>query len=238
VKQSRRIEVWDLPVRFFHWAIVVLVVVSFVTAKLDDKLWPSFLPGQMQCHLLSGATILALVLFRIVWGVVGGGHASFRRFLYGPVAGFVYVRDWLRRPDHPERRHYLGHNPVGGWMVFVLLALLLAQATAGLFATDDILFDGPLRKYVSEETSKTITAWHHRAQWAFYLLVGLHVLAVIAYMVLRRENLVGPMFTGRKSLTDGARAVDEGAGRRASLMLAIVILAVTAAAVTALVKYA
>jgi cytochrome b len=227
VKQ-RRVEVWDLPVRVFHWAVVVLVVISFITAKL----------GRMDLHLWSGATILALVLFRIVWGFVGGGYASFRRFLYGPVAGVVYLRDWLRAPGHPERRHYLGHNPVGGWMVFVLLFVLLAQAASGLFATDDILFDGPLRKYVSEATSAKLTTWHHRGQWVFFALVGLHVLAVIAYIVLRRENLVGPMFSGWKSLGEGAKAVDEQPPRRARLGVAAAILVAIAAAVTALVKFA
>ena len=226
----RRVQVWDLPTRLFHWLIVLLVITSVVTAKLGGP-W-------LRWHLASGATILTLVAFRLVWGFVGGGYARFRRFAYGPLAGLRYLRDWLRPPGHPERRHYLGHNPVGGWMVFLLLALLAAQAASGLFATDDILFDGPLRKYVSESTSAKLTTWHHRAQWVFFALVGLHVLAVIGYMVLRKENLIRPMFTGWKSLGEGARAVDEQPRHHSRLGLAAAILAVTALAVTALVKLA
>ena len=232
MKQPRRIEVWDLPVRLFHWLIVILVVCSFVTAKL----------GNMDLHLWSGAGILALVLFRLIWGFVGNRYARFASFAYGPVAGLRYLRDWLRRPTDRNRRHYLGHNPVGGWMVFALLALLAWQATIGLFANDDILFDGPLRKYVSDETSAQLTSWHHRGEWVFYVLIALHVLAVLGYAVLRRENLVGPMFTGRKAIEPEVRPVDEptdeaGAGRP-SLVLALVIFAITFGAVIAVVKLA
>jgi len=226
--EGRRVAVWDLPVRLFHWAIVVLVVVSVVTAKL----------GRMDLHLWSGGAILALVAFRLVWGFVGGGYARFARFLYGPPAGLAYLRDWLRRPDHPARRHYLGHNPIGGWMVLLLLALLAAQATSGLFATDDILFDGPLRKYVSEATSAKLTTWHRYGEKALYICVGLHVAAVLGYLLLRRENLIKPMLTGDKLVPPGHVPADEASAGRPRLVLALVILAVTFGAVTALLKLA
>ncbi|MDX2225070.1 MAG: cytochrome b/b6 domain-containing protein [Rhodospirillaceae bacterium] len=228
MKQPRRVEVWDLPVRVFHWAIVILVVVSFISAKL----------GKMELHLWSGAGVLALVLFRLVWGFIGNPYARFASFAYGPVAAIGYLRDWLRRPHDPQRRHYLGHNPVGGWMVFVLLALLLWQATIGLFANDDILFDGPLRKHVSDATTATLTSWHKRGEWIFYGLVGMHVAAVLGYLVLRRENLVGPMFTGRKAIEPEVRPVDEAPAKRPSLVLALIVLAITWGGVIAVIKLA
>lgn len=236
MKQPRRVEVWDLPVRVFHWAIVVLVVGAFVTAKL----------GKMDLHLWCGASILALVLFRLAWGFLGNRHARFIGFAYGPLAGLRYLRDWLRPARDPARRHYLGHNPVGGWMVFVLLALLLWQATIGLFANDDILFDGPLRKYVSDATSATLTSWHKRGEWVFYVLIGLHVLAVLGYLVLHHENLIRPMVTGRKTVEPGIRPADatsggledEATAGRSSLVLALLVLAIALGAVIALVKLA
>jgi len=229
VKQvGRRVAVWDLPVRLFHWLLVLLVIGAVVTVKL----------GRMDQHLYFGVAILALVAFRLVWGFVGGGYARFAAFLYGPVAAIHYLRDWLRPANHPDRRHYLGHNPVGGWMVFVLLALLGGQAVLGLFANDDILFDGPLRKYVSDATSAKMTYWHHLGENILYACVGLHVAAVVGYLVLRKENLVGPMVTGVKLVDPARRPVDEAPASRPRLVLALAIVAIAAGAAIALVKLA
>lgn len=229
VKQvGRRVAVWDLPVRLFHWVLVLLVIGAVVTAKL----------GYMDQHLFFGVAILALVGFRLVWGFVGGGYARFAAFLYGPAAAIHYLRDWLRPANHPERRHYLGHNPVGGWMVLALLALLGGQAVLGLFANDDILFDGPLRKYVSDAASARMTHWHHLGEKLLYACVGLHVAAVIGYLALRKENLIGPMLSGVKLLDPAHPPVDETPASRPRLVLACAILAIAAGAAIALVKLA
>ena len=132
---ERRILVWDLPVRLFHWLLVMLVIVSFVTGELGGT-W-------MQIHLWSGYTILGLLLFRLAWGFIGGHHARFSSFVRGPNAVRRYARTlW----DRSAPRH-LGHNPLGGWSVLAMLLLLLFQVATGLFANDDIFTQGSCRLY-------------------------------------------------------------------------------------------
>jgi len=181
------VTVWDLPVRVVHWSLVALVAVLMVSAKL----------GEMQIHGKAGLVMIGLVLFRLCWGVVGTPNARFVSFLRGPGAVASYAWAFLRgrAPRH------LGHNPLGGWMVAVLLTVLLVQAVLGLFATDDILFDGPLAHLVSSSTSAFLTGLHKLLFKALLALVGLHVLGVLAHLVVERENLVRPMLTGRKRLS-------------------------------------
>lgn len=157
----------------------------------------------MRWHALSGQAILVLVSFRILWGFVGSRHARFGDFLYGPRAILDFIRRMLSR-EHP---HYLGHNPLGGWMVLVLLLVLLAQASAGLFANDDIAFEGPLYPLIGKDLSDTLTSWHKLS--GRYLIIGLvlmHVGAVIYHRVAMGEKLVRAMVTGRKEWPAGLAA--------------------------------
>lgn len=179
---SRR--VWDAPVRIFHWAIVGLVVTSWVTAD----------QGFMRIHQWSGSALLALLLFRLAWGLFGSSTARFSGFVRSPFAAFRYLRA-LSRSDPPK---YAGHNPAGGWMVLALLSLLCAQVTTGLFANDGLGFMGPLALQVAADDSDRLTSLHG---WLFnllLLLVWLHVVAVFFYLLVKRENLILPMLTGRK----------------------------------------
>ena len=129
-------RIWDLPTRLFHWVFAALIVFSFVTGKM----------GQMEWHVLSGKTILALLLFRIAWGFAGGGYARFVEFVKGPGETIGYALGVLRG----TARRYLGHNPLGGWSIVAMLVLVALQASTGLFATDDIYTDGPLAHLVSD----------------------------------------------------------------------------------------
>ena len=165
----------------------MLVIVSFVTGKLGGT-W-------MQVHLWSGYTILSLLLFRLAWGVIGGHHARFSSFVRGPNAVLQYTRT-LR--DRSAPRH-LGHNPLGGWSVLAMLLLLLFQVVTGLFANDDIFTQGPLYPWVSKATSDWLTEIHEINQVVLLILICVHLAAVLFYLVVKRENLIGPMFTGRKS---------------------------------------
>ena len=184
---ERSILVWDLPVRVFHWLLVMLVVVSFVTGELGGT-W-------MQVHLWSGYAILGLLLFRLVWGFIGGHHARFLSFVRGPNAVLHYARTlW----DRSAPRH-LGHNPLGGWSVLAMLFLLLFQVVTGLFANDDIFTQGPLYPWVGKTISDWLTEIHEMNQGALLVLICVHVAAVLFYLVVKRENLIGPMVTGRKS---------------------------------------
>lgn len=181
---KRETAVWDLPVRLTHWSFLTLVVVLLASGKL----------GHMDVHAKAGYAVLALAVFRWAWGLVGSAHARFSDFLHGPrtVAAYALAFARGRAPRH------LGHNPLGGWMVMTLLVVLTVQAALGLFANDDILFEGPLAYLVSSSASAMLTGLHKLLFKALLALVAIHVLGVVLHGVIERENLVIPMLTGRK----------------------------------------
>lgn len=174
--------VWDLPVRLFHWALVGLVAFQAFSG-----LWGG--PAEMVWHGRAGYAIFTLVVFRLAWGIVGGRHARFSDFVRGPGAVIRYLRSGTGSSS--------GHNPLGALSVIAMLAVLLVQAGTGLFANDDILFDGPLMHLVGKELSDTLTGYHYLSSRALLALVVLHF-AAIAFYRLRGENLVTPMITGQK----------------------------------------
>ncbi|SKA11042.1 Cytochrome b [Enhydrobacter aerosaccus] len=191
-KGNESIRVWDLPVRLFHWGLVVLMTVSYFTGRAGGD-WMKF-------HFWSGYAILTLLLFRICWGFVGSTTARFSDFIKGPAATLAHLGD-LFRPGRPRE---VGHNPLGGLMVVVLLVAVLAQVAAGLFSADTDMgtVSGPLANLIADKWVDKATAFHHLWVKVLLVLVGLHVLAVFAYLVLKRQNLVRPMVTGRKPMDD------------------------------------
>lgn len=218
-----QVRVWDVPVRLFHWLLVLLFAFMFLSGTLKGE-W-------MAWHMRSGYAILALVLFRIAWGFAGSTHARFSNFLAGPSACIVFARKLLARAP----AHSAGHNPLGGWMVLALLLGLLFQIGTGLFANDDILVEGPLAPLVTKAVSDQLTSWHY---WNVKLLLALaaaHILAVLYHAVFMKENLIGAMFTGVKKMPANAVAGSAPA-RLASPWLALVLFAVAAIAVYLIVK--
>ncbi len=199
-------RVWDAPTRLFHWAIVVLVAVSYTSVQLD---W-------LDIHFLSGYTLLTLLLFRLAWGFVGSETSRFHQFLRSPLAGFRHLAQFTRREPDNE----VGHNAAGGWMILVLLGLLAVQVTTGLFSNDDATADGPLRHLVSKATSDRISSVHAFNFNLILAAIGLHVLAILAYALIKKHNLLWPMITGRKRLPGATRQP-----RMASPLLALLILA-------------
>jgi len=178
---STHVRVWDIPIRLFHWSIVVLLLVSWVSAD----------QGFMKVHLWSGLTVLALLLFRVLWGLFGSTTARFVDFLHPPRKVVAYLRG-------QEKALYAGHNPAGGWMVAVMIGVLLAQALTGLFSNDGLHFTGPLALWVSDDVSTRITGLHGTIFNIILVLVWLHVVAVGFYLLVKNHNLVAAMFTGRK----------------------------------------
>ena len=200
------ILVWDAP--------TALVFVSWLSAD----------QGYMTVHLLSGLTLLALLLFRLAWGFFGSTTARFGDFLHAPPRVLRYLR------GRGQRLH-AGHNPAGGAMVMVLIAVLLAQAVTVLFATDSLHFTGPLALLVSEDASLRLTTLHGTIFNLILLLVWLHVVAVGLYLLVKGDNLIRPMVTGRKPAShvpDGLRLVFTHP------VIAVLLLAVSIALVTAL----
>jgi cytochrome b len=211
---AREIRVWDPWVRLVHWSIVLLLPFSYWTAETDRWEW----------HFYSGYAIMTLVLFRIAWGLVGSDTARFGNFLRSPREAIAHLRH-LRTPP---REAEIGHNAAGGWMVLALLLLLLAQASAGLFADDLILTRGPLARWAGEAVSDRATAIHLRVFWVIVGAAVLHILAIIAYRVLRGQNLVRAMISGRQRVAAGDPAATP---RMASPVLALALLAIAALAV-------
>jgi cytochrome b len=203
--------VWDLPLRLVHWSLVVSFVGAFVTNRLGVA-W-------FDWHVRFGYAILALVVFRILWGFLGAKHARFSNFVRSPAMTLSYALR-LARGEAPS---YVGHNPLGALMVVALLLGLGTDAGMGLFANDEIFNSGPLAGAVTKETSLALTSLHRRG---FYLLAAaavIHVAAVLVHVFVKRENLVRAMITGRKP-RDLVRADDEIPSSRVRLAAALVLL--------------
>ena len=207
-----RMKVWDAPTRLFHLAIVLLIAISYVTAKYASGANMALLT---KLHFLSGYTMLTLLLFRLAWGFVGSETSRFGQFLRNPLEGFQHLRQFGRREPDDQ----VGHNAAGGWMVLVLLITLAVQAVTGLFTFDDVP-EGPLGGTVSESTAYWLTAVHRANFNVILVLIALHVVAVAAYAVIKRQNLVWPMITGRKRLPGATRQP-----RMASPLLALLLVA-------------
>lgn len=216
----KTVTVWDLPTRLFHWTLVILMIAQWLTAENSET---------MDYHVWGGYAVLALVLFRLIWGFVGSDTARFGDFLRGPGAALEYAKA-LRRGETP---HYLGHNPMGGWSIVAMLALLLIQAGTGLFANDDILIEGPLYAWVSKGTSDWLTSIHKLSFNLLLLVIAVHISAVLFYLLVKRENLIHPMLSGRKRLPP---TLVSSAPRIVSPWLGLTVFAVAVAAVWLLVR--
>jgi cytochrome b len=182
-----RVRVWDLPTRIVHWSMVLLFAFSWWTAE----------KGELEWHRWSGYSLTALVLFRLYWGFFGGSTARFAQFLRGPRA----VASYLRGASSVAP----GHNPVGAWSVVFMLALLATQIVLGLFAVDvDGIESGPLSSLVSFDTGREAAELHETTFNVLLAVIGVHILAAFYYLAVRKQNLIGAMFTGRRTL-DGAQ---------------------------------
>ncbi len=176
-----RVRVWDVPTRLVHWLFVVLVGVSWWTAET----------GRLEWHRWSGYAVLGVLLFRIYWGFFGSSTARFGRFVHGPRG----VLDYMRGRWTPAA----GHNPLGSWSVVALIVLLLVQVGLGLFAVDvDGIESGPLSMYVDFDTGRTCAGLHNLIFKILQIVILVHVLAVLFYLVFKKENLIGAMVTGKR----------------------------------------
>lgn len=200
---THTILVWDLPTRLFHWLLASAVTGAVITAKIGGN--------AMIWHGRLGLLIIGLLGFRLVWGLLGSHTARFARFVRGPAAIRAYLRGQWQG---------IGHSPLGALSVLAMLLVLGAQAASGLVANDDIAFNGPLYTAVSKAVSDALTGWHRRGEWAVFGLVGLHLAAVLFYTLIRKEPLVRPMITGRKTVARPRPAAPKG-GSALGLVLAL-----------------
>jgi cytochrome b len=216
------IRVWDLPTRLFHWLLAAAVVGLVITANVGGN-W-------MNWHLRLGYAVLTLLLFRLVWGFVGGHWSRFGSFLYAPSSVLAYLRGRAK----PE--HRVGHTPLGALSVFALLLILLAQVTTGLMSDDEIAFFGPLVRFVSGDTVVMATSYHKNVgKFIVIALVVLHLAAIVFYKWVKKDNLVRPMVVGDKQMAAGL-SVPSARDSAGSRLLALMVLALCGGAVAWLVQ--
>ncbi len=216
---ERVVGVWDVPTRVFHWLVVVLVGAAYATVRLNWMDW----------HARAGYALLAALLFRLTWGVVGSETARFSALLTAPRHALGHIARLFRR--EPDRQ--LGHNAAGGWMVVALLALLAGQALSGVYVGNDIADEGPLTESVPAWLANIVEAAHDQWLWnALLTAITFHIIAIALYAAVKGQNLVRPMVTGVKRLPIGTRAPT-----MRSPALAAIILACSVAVAAAVVRF-
>jgi cytochrome b len=195
--ETTTVRVWDLPTRIFHWTLVLLIFCAWASWRFSEMLGDYLLVW----HRWNGKAILVLLVWRVLWGFAGSSTSRFSTFVRWPWAAADYGLDLARGRD----RHFLGHNPLGAYMILALLGAVGVQGTLGLFTVEhnDSGAYGPLYRIVSEPTWKQLSIWH---RWWFYwvvlALVPLHILANVLYGVVKKEPLITAMISGRKPQGD------------------------------------
>lgn len=201
-----KVRVWDLPVRLFHWLLAAALIASLVSGLKGGNF--------MAWHGRLGILIAGLLGFRLAWGLTGSTYSRFTSFVHGPAAIRAYLRgDWRG----------LGHNPLGALSVLGMLTVIGLQTAGGLFANDDIAFQGPLYRLVSKDTSDWIAGLHRKGFWLVLLLVGLHLTAIAYYLKVKKDKLIRPMLTGDKEVTDSSRHKPASGGGPLALLFALAV---------------
>ena len=201
----RIVLVWDIFIRVFHWLIVVLVAAAYATWRLNWMVW----------HGWVGDAVLTLLLFRLSWGFFGSETARFRGFLSSPRNVLQHLKHSLQR----EPDHQVGHNPAGGWMVLILLALLLVETLSGLYVANDIADEGPMTEMVPAWAANVIASSHAIVWDALLAAIVLHVLAIAGFAAIKGQNLLRPMITGTKVLPASVAEPRAGSPALAALLL-------------------
>ncbi|MDD5579281.1 MAG: cytochrome b/b6 domain-containing protein [Methylobacter sp.] len=189
------IHIWDLPLRLFHWLLAAAVVAAYITGKLGGNL--------IDWHGRIGALILGLLVFRIIWGFIGTTHARFINFFPTFSRLAAYLKGGWQG---------VGHNPLGALAVFALLADLAVLVSTGLFAGDDIAFEGPLFNLVDKALSDKLSGWHNLAFDLLAGLIAVHLAAIGFYRWVKKTNLVVPMVTGKKQVPKAVATSLTGGG--------------------------
>lgn len=184
------IRVWDLPIRLFHWLLVLCIAGSLISVNLGGN--------AIEWHAYFGYSILTLLIFRFIWGFIGSKHARFSSFIPTRRAILEYLQGRTVR--------VLGHNPIGALSVFALLFVLSVQVITGLFVDDEIAFQGPLAKYVPNFIVSFLSEIHEGNQVVIYTLITIHISAIWFYKKFKGENLIKPMLTGDKEIDPSEEA--------------------------------
>ncbi|WP_028469869.1 cytochrome b/b6 domain-containing protein [Neptunomonas japonica] len=180
------IKVWDISIRIFHWSLVAGIGFLWFSGEEGGNI--------MTWHVYIGCAMLGLIVYRIFWGIIGSPYARFSEFFKRPSHTFTYLKNILKG----EKTDYLGHNPLGGWMVIILMILIFTQAFSGLFSSDDIFTEGPFYSLISSKTSELFTSIHHLNFNVLLAAIALHIGAVAYHVLIKKEALIKSMLTGEK----------------------------------------
>lgn len=183
---KQKIKLWDFPTRLFHWALVINIFAAWYT--IENRL--------IELHEIAGHTLIALLGFRLCWGIVGSTTSRFSHFITHPITACKYLLSSLKLKAH----HSIGHNPAGGWMVVVMMLVIAFQLVSGLMANDDLGFSGALSDYVSKDISDKLTQLHALNFDILLVIIWVHIVAVFFYVLVKKDNLISAMFKGHKYL--------------------------------------
>ncbi|WP_111979570.1 cytochrome b/b6 domain-containing protein [Algibacillus agarilyticus] len=182
----KTLKIWDSATRIFHWALVINIVAAWYT--IENRL--------IELHEIAGHCLIGLLVFRLIWAILGSRTSRFTHFVVQPFAALRYLNKSIRLQAH----HQVGHNPAGGWMVIVMMCVLGFQVFSGLLSNDDLGFSGALSDHVSKALSDTFTQLHRYSFNALVTLIWLHLVAVFFYVLIKKDNLIKAMFTGKKTV--------------------------------------
>jgi cytochrome b len=215
------VRIWDLPTRLFHWLLAGCVIGLVITGNVGGN--------AMVWHFRLGYLVLTLVLFRLVWGLVGGHWSRWSSLPLHPRHALAYLR------SHATARPLVGHNPLGSWSIVAMLFFLLFQVSTGLISDDEIANAGPLTALVSGSWVSWATSWHKN--WGKLIIIGLvllHLLALFWHRFKNHPPLVPAMLHGDKSLPEPVSASRDQWRHR---LLAVLILCLSALAVDGLLSW-
>lgn len=212
-QEMAKIKVWDIYIRVFHWLLLICILVSFISFRLDE----------MDIHFISGHCVLALIIFRVIWGVIGSRTALFHSFIKGPGT----ILNYLQTPNSEKFKGMIGHSPIAALSVIAMLVVISVQVGTGLISDDEILLQGPLAQYVSSDLSYQATTYHGINAKLIIGLIVLHLAAIAFYRFIKKDDIVKPMVTGQKRVSEDAAqnvpSLDEKKPIRAAMAILISI---------------
>lgn len=217
-KKTHKTEVWDVYIRIFHWLLTFFVLTSFISIKFFDSLY---------VHFISGHCIVGLLVFRLIWGLVGSETARFKNFIKGPAAILKYIKSLA---DGKKHKASYGHSPIAALSVIAMLLILIFQVLSGLFFFDEETFiEGPLAQYGPDGLLENARIYHPIGSKLVMIIIGVHLLALAVYYVFFKQNLIKPMIIGYKNSDEQ---------RKLQVKQGVALLAIACAAgVVALIVY-
>lgn len=211
---TKKLLIWDLPLRIFHWSFVLTIFALWYTAEQGSDL--------VEIHMQLGYVALGLLTFRVLWGIIGPTHARFSQFILSPKKLINYL---FKRDSQEQNTPNAGHNPLGALMVILMIVLVSVQAISGLFIDNDVFSTGPYNSIVSGDIEKLMSFLHHNTFDLILIAIALHIGAIAYYALVKKHNLVTPMITGKKDAKD----VDSTAAIPHSKIILAIILALLCA---------